>query len=372
MNDFERRLKESLTEVRDAGRIGLEPRRAVAKDELFRRMRRRRLWNFGGGAVLAGAAAVAAFALFSSIGSDPVAKRPQIDAAELAAPARALVEVGDRPGHVSVGGLNYVWSSNEASNDVSRIDPKRNEVVGTVDVGSPPGDIAIGTGPVWVALPSEGQVVELDPNTQSVAGEPIEIADGPVTHMELSVGAGALWVVARDEGLWRVDLADRTSVVKVEDIVAPTDVAVRGDTVLVLSSEGVIHRLSSATGVRVGTPLQVEATEDGEITLAGETLWYFNQGGETISRLDPTTGEVLNEVDPVGSVVDFVIDPDVAWILSTDAGTHYLTQLDRAQTVLTGEPIEVAGGPIEAVIAGGSLWLSLSEEDAVLRFSKYR
>ena len=371
MNEFERRLKESLTEVRDAGRVGVDSRRAVAKEELFRRMHRRRVWNLAGGAVLAGAGAVGAFVLFTTMSSDPVAERPELDAAEIPVPARAVVEVGDQPGHISVGGLHYVWSSNAGSNDVSRIDPDLNEVVATVDVGSPPGDIAIGSGPVWVALPSEGQVVEIGPDEEAIIGEPIVISEGPVEHMELSVGAGALWVVARDEGLWRVDLATKQAV-EIPVVNSPTDVAVKGDTVLVLSSEGLIYQLASATGATLGEPLQVEATDDGEITLAGGSLWYFNLGGDTLTRLDPASGEVLTEIDPPGEVVDFVIDPEVAWVLSTDEGTHHLTQLDREEMALSGDPIEVEGGPVEAVIARKSLWLTLSEEDLVLRFSKYR
>lgn len=371
MNEFERRLKESLTEVRDAGRIGVEPRRAVAKEELFRRMRRRRVWNFAGGTVLAGAAVVGAFVLFTSMSARPITTGPDLDAANIPAPARAVVEVGDQPGHVSVGGLNYVWSSNVGSNDVSRIDPIHNEVVATVDVGSPPGDIAIGSGPVWVALPSQGQVVEIGPDEQAIVGDPIEITDGSLEHMELSVGAGALWVVARDEGLWRVDLTEKVAV-PVEGVVSPTDVAVKGDTVMVLNSEGLIYRLASATGTSLGEPLRVEAADDGEITLAGGSLWYFNLGGETLSQLDPLTGEVVNEIDPPGRMVDFVIDPDVAWVLTSDQGTHLLSPLDRAQMEQAGDPIEVEGGPFEAVIAKGSLWLTLSDEDVVLRFSKFR
>lgn len=371
MNEFERRLKESLTEVRDAGRLGVEARRGVAKEELFRRIQRRRLWNLGGGALLAGAAAVAAFLLFTNMAGGPITEGADIDPADMAPPARALVEVGDQPTHVSVGALDYVWSSNTGSNDVSRIDPDTNEVTATVDVGSPPGDIAIGSGPVWVALPSEGQVVQINLNAGTIVGEPVLIATGGVEHMELSVGAGALWVVAREEGLWRVDLETGDSV-EVGGVVSPTDVAVKGERLLVLSSDGLIYRLSSATGAEISPPLQVAASDDGKITLAGGSLWHFEVGGETISQLDGSSGEVVGEIDPPGTVVDFVIDPYVTWVLSARGETHYLTPVDRQAVALSGDPIEVQGSPFEAVIAGESLWLSLPDEDVILRFSKYR
>lgn len=371
MNEFERRLKEALTEVRDAGRIGVDPRRAVAKEELFRRLHRRRLWKVGGGAVLAGAAAIAVLLLFSDPQRGPVTERPELAPAEIPVPARALVEVGDQPTHVAVGGLSYVWSANAGSNDVSRIDPSSNEVVASVGMSSSPGDMAIGKGPVWVALPSEGKVVEVSPSAQAVVGEPIVIADGALDHMDLSVGANALWIVARDEGLVRVDLDTRVAVA-IEGVGSPTDVAVKGDRAVVLSSDGVIYQVDSVSGDPVGPDLQVEPSDNGQITLAGEALWYYSPGEETLARLDPVTGELLQEIDPEGTLVDFVIDPQVAWALSRDDGAHYLTPIDRTDGEISGDPIEVQGNPVEAVIADGSLWLSLFEEDALLRFSKYR
>ena len=45
-----------------------------------------------------------------------------------------------------------MWVLNQADGTVSRIDPKTNEVVATIDVGvpGPGGDIAAGEGAVWV------------------------------------------------------------------------------------------------------------------------------------------------------------------------------------------------------------------------------
>ena len=370
MRDLELRLKESLTEVRDAGRVGVELRRAVAKEELFRRMHRRRIWKLATGAVLAGAAALGAIVLVGSLSTEPVTGGTDLDPAVIPAPARAVVQVGDQPDHVSVGRLDYVWTSNAGSNDVSRIDSSSNEVVATVDVGSSPGDIAIGSGPVWVALPSQGEVVQIGPDEEAVVGDPIPISEEPLEHMDLSVGAGALWVVARDVGLWRVDLDDNIPI-PIEGVSSPSEVAVKGETLFVLSSDGLIYRLDSATGTPIGEPLEVEATDDGEITLSGGSLWYFDVGGEAVLQLDPSSGEVINELDPPGRMVEFVIDRDVAWTLSSDQDTHYLTPIDRSDLTVSEEPIEVAGGPVEAVIAGESLWMTLSEEDVVLRFSKF-
>ena len=376
MNDFEERLKRSLTEVRDAGRLGVDARRSVAKERLMRRMHRRRWMGLGGSAVAVGAAAVGAFLLFSNYQSTEVAPRPDIDPVRIPEPARAVVEVGEHPTHLSVGGRRYVWTANSGSNSVSRIDPTTNQEIAEVELPAEPGDIAIGKGPVWVALPSLGAVVQIGPESESVLGDPIPVADAAVDDIEMTVGAGALWVIVKGEHVERIDIATRDQV-RIEAAPSPTDVAVRGELVRVLDAEGKIYQLDSLTGEQVADPIDVGPTEDGDITFAAGSIWYFGEDGDVVQRLDPDTGEVLGEIDAEGVVTDFVIDPEVAWVLSrsgpeTADAEYFLTPVDRDSAEASGESIGIDGNPTEALIAGRSLWLSLTREDLVLRFSKYR
>jgi virginiamycin B lyase len=53
------------------------------------------------------------------------------------------------PSAVAVG-ANAVWVANEADGTVSRIDPRRNEVTETIQVGAEPVDLVAGLGAVWV------------------------------------------------------------------------------------------------------------------------------------------------------------------------------------------------------------------------------
>lgn len=376
MNELERRLKESLLEVRDAGRLGAEARQAAVKQRMFNRMRRRRIVGRAGGAVVAGAAAIGAFIFFTTYSGTETTPRPDIGAVKIPGPARAVVEVGDGPAALSVGGLRYVWSANAAGNSVSRIDPATNQEILQADVGSRPSDIGIGKGPVWVALPEEGAVVEVDPESGGIPDR-IEVADGAVEDIDLAVGAGALWAVVKDQYVARVD-PDTGAVERFTAAPSPTDIAVKGDVVRILDAEGVIYQLDSETGAEVAPQLEVEPHEAGDLTFAAGSLWHFAEGGDVVTRLDPDTGEVLGRVDPAGTVVDFVIDPEVAWILTAsdepgDAETSFLlTAVDRDTTEAVGDAIPVEGEPTAMVIAGKSLWLSLTAEDIVLRFSKYR
>lgn len=375
MNDFERRLKESLSEVRDAGSFGSDARRDAAKQRLFARMRRRRMYGFAGGAVLAGAAAVGAFVFFTASTTPRPDPAPTIGPVKIPGPARAVVDVGDGPTVLSVGGLRYVWSVNSEGNSVSRIDPATNQELVEVDLGSRPSDIGIGRGPVWVALPDEGAIVEVDP-AGTVTDRGVVVSDGPVADIDLAVGAGALWAVVEDGYVARID-PETLAVERFEVASRPTDVAVKGDLVRVLDAGGSIYQLDATTGAEVAPPLQVEPHDAGDLTFAAGSLWHFAYGGDEVVRLDPDTGDLLGRVDLEGAVVDFVIDPEVAWILTaandpSGDTTYMLTAVDRATTEAVGDPIPVEGEPAAMVIAGRSLWLSLTGEDVVLRFSKYR
>lgn len=374
MNELERRLKESLEEVRDSGRFGEDSRRAAAKERMFARMRRRRMYGFAGGAVLAGAAAVGAFVFFTASTTTRPDPAPDIGPVKIPGPARAVVDVGEGPTVLSVGGLRYVWSVNSEGNSVSRIDPETNQEILEAELDSRPSDIGIGRGPVWVALPEEGSIVEVDTSGRVVRTVPI--SDQPVTDIDLSVGAGAVWAVVADGYVARID-PETLAVERFELAPQPTDVAVKGDLVRVLDAGGSIYQLDAATGAEVAEPLVVEPHPAGDLTFAAGSLWYFAEGGDEVVRIDPDSGQVLGRVEPEGTVVDFVIDPEVAWILTagddTDGETSYLlTAVDRDTTEAVGDPIPVEGEPAAMVIAGRSLWLSLTAEDVVLRFSKYR
>lgn len=376
MNDLDKRLRESLLEVRDAGRVGADARQSVAKQRLMRRIQRRRRFTLAGGAVVVGAAAVGALLFFSTYSGTQPRPNRDLGAVKIPGPARAVVEVGDGPTALSVGGLRYVWSANSAGNSVSRIDPATNQQILEVDLGSPPSDIGIGRGPVWVALPDEGEIVEVDPQDGAIRNR-VPVADGPVDDIDLTVGAGALWAVVHGEYVARVD-PDSLEVERFTAASSPTDVGVRGDVVRVLDSAGVIYQLDAASGEEVAPRIEVDAHESGDLTYAAGSLWFFADGGDSVTRLDPDTGDVVGAVDPEGSVIDFVIDPDVTWILTrsdqsaSTEPTFLLTAVDRDTTQAVGDPIPVEGEPAAMVIAGKSLWLSLTAEDIVLRFSKYR
>lgn len=367
MNELERRLKSSLTEVRDAGRSEDRVDRVLAKQELFRRMRRRRISIYVGSTALAGAAAVAAFLLFSTA-ADRGPSEPEFAPAHIPAPATAAVRVGDEPRDLSVGAHGYVWSTDVRSRTLSRIDPESNTRVSEIGLPSMPGDVAIGNGPVWVAFPEEGTVARVSPAAESVTDDQIVVSDGPVERIELGQAAGALWIVSPGQ-LMRVDQETREEIV-VTLASDPIDIAVKGDVARLLDSDGLIYQLDSRTGRETGRRIEVPPSDNGDVSFKAGAIWYTTGDDGSLYRIDPRSGDVLNTLEVPGQIVDFVADPDVAWVLSRNEDASFLTRVDRNDGTALGKSIEVAGEPAEVILTAGSLWMALSSEDVVLRFAK--
>src|SRR5262249_32210878 len=114
----------------------------------------------------------------------------------------ARIDVGRSPHFLAVAD-DAVWTLNQGDGTVSRVDPRTNRVVATIETGipaGPGGDIAVGEGFVWLAaigIP----VTKIDPATNKVVAQ--FIADGGDA---VRVGHGSVWLCSfRLEELARVD-----------------------------------------------------------------------------------------------------------------------------------------------------------------------
>jgi streptogramin lyase len=117
-----------------------------------------------------------------------------------------------------VGGEGAIWVA--VGNDVARVDPRTGEILSRTRVGEtqvplvegqPTGAasrLAVGGGAVWVKVlrgdTRPPALVQLDPVTGQVVGEPLEISEYSVA---LAAGEGAVWIANYyDRTLTRVEL----------------------------------------------------------------------------------------------------------------------------------------------------------------------
>jgi YVTN family beta-propeller protein len=98
------------------------------------------------------------------------------------------VRVGTGPSAIAAAGA--VWVANTLDGTVSRIDPGREVVTATVQVGDGPSALAVSPGAVWVTNEFAGTVTRIDPRTPVVA-QTISVGNDPTS---IAVAGGAVWV----------------------------------------------------------------------------------------------------------------------------------------------------------------------------------
>ena len=103
-----------------------------------------------------------------------------------------MINVGTAPTSLAVG-FGSVWVANSLDGTVSRIDPQRNTVTGTVAVGDGAGAVAVAAGGVWVSSQYAGTIERIDPVTDAVT-RTVRVGSRP---QGLAVAGGLVWVGAR-------------------------------------------------------------------------------------------------------------------------------------------------------------------------------
>jgi serine/threonine-protein kinase len=193
-------------------------------------------------------------------------------------------------------GFRTVWVGDVGL--VHRVNPATGEELRPVALWglTDPGGVAyvtVGEGIAW-AVGEDGFLVRIDPLTASKDGS----VDASQSASGIGAGFDAVWVVDDlHETLTRVDA---TTLEIVGTYPAPGDmnaIAVGAGAVWLLDSNaGVVTPFHPDTGV-FGAPIRVGIGPTDVVTGLG-SVWVTNQGEDTLSRIDPITGEV--ETIPVG------------------------------------------------------------------------
>jgi DNA-binding SARP family transcriptional activator/streptogramin lyase len=174
-------------------------------------------------------------------------------------------------------------------NSVAAINPRTNQVVAAVPVGSSPGPITSGSGSLWVANVDDQTVSRVDPAslrtlpTFSLTGRPTGVA----------ATAGGIWVVQSSP----------------QANVSVNSIDPQYDTV------GPTQQLGNVTPYGSGV-----------VAAQGDQLWVAPSAG-LLARLDPVTGRVVRQVDPNAGPSALAIGADGAlWVADSDANN--VTRVD--------------------------------------------
>ena len=338
-----------------AGLPRLRPRRRV-------RGRRRVLLVVGVPVVVALVTVVAAATMLAP-GTSPLRGPPGSVAVLDPSSTRVVdtIRVGTGPAGV-VYGHGSVWVANAEDETVSRVDPETREVVRVIGVESPV-DLAVGADGIWVAGGIDGTVSRIDPETNAVVGR-VELgpgdSDAPVTVQGVAAGEDAVWAVASEVGLVRIDPASN----RIMDSVAieqPLAVAAGHGSVWVVTGSAELIRLEPRTlavtaRTVVGSPVDVEAIDDGLLVISSPALFE----PANLKLVAPATAEVVRTIELAGSVSGAADTPGLGFWAVTREGVATHVELGSgpgASSIVTeSEPSGIAVG-------AGAVWVAIREPE---------
>jgi ABC-type branched-subunit amino acid transport system substrate-binding protein/streptogramin lyase len=267
----------------------------------------------------------------------------------------SFTPAGTPPSNIAVG-EGSVWVLNTEDETVSRVDPRTGEVIRTFEPRGRPTDIAAGAGALWIGTgPGHtSRVSRVDPATmRETHTERMPAGEGPVSEgfPMIAVGAGAVWAINPDATVSRLDA--RTGR-RVATIAAPPTgartIAAGDGGVWVLGWENALTRIDPSTN-RLGDPLELGSNRLFGIAVGAGAAWATSEEG-VLWRVDPPVERTID----IGAGVRHVAFGDGAvWAANWNDGT--LSRVDPATDAVTRVPV----GAAQALAAGaGSAWVSVA------------
>jgi hypothetical protein len=299
---------------------------------------------------------------------------PAADSVEARADA-VLADIQGEPDW-PLEGFGSIWLLAPDSEEPAllRLDPETNEIVASVAIsGRLCQGFTVSDDAVW-ACSSDG-VVRIDPATNEITGTvAFETAQ---VYSRLAFGSDSVWAIGTDgsgpNALVRIDPAAMT---------AATIALGHGVGTLAYGFESVwVTAPQDGLVLRVD-PATMEVTEHTtgldrpQVIVAGpDSLWVTLFGAEevppdepTVVRIDPTDGTVLAEI-ATGAASENVgglwATDDAVWVRAPGA---FLTRIDPS----TDEVVETIGGPNstgDVTVAFGSVWATGSSANVVYRLA---
>ena len=358
------------------------PRRAAREREPVRR------WPLvlAAGAVLLLAAIAALISELGGGGNGLATAAPNSVAAIDLASGRIVSQtpVGENPGGIAAGS-GAVWVLNGDDRTVSRIDPASRRVTRTFAIGAVPTAVAAGAGGVWIgAGPTTSdprtqlgagnmsalEVARIDGAT-GVTGERITLPKGDAkafavgAQRQLAVGEGAVWAVAPDGGVTRIDPATNRARTLSRRVDAGA-LAVGGGSVWALGPPpyraATIWQIEPRGG-RVVRRIDVPAEGLDAIVFGAGSLWGVDGEGGRVWRIDigpPGRRPTMQTVAMAPGIRGIAFEPQGVWV--TNLFDDTVSRIDPA-TNRVSRVIHMPAAPRDLAIGDGRVWVTLAGVD---------
>ena len=263
------------------------------------------------------------------------------------------------PSNIAVG-EGSVWVLNTADERVSRVDPRRGNVIRTFKPRRRPTDIAAGAGALWIGSGpgATHRVSRVDPAT----GEETHTARLPVGEHHfgsegfpmIAVGAGAVWAINTDGTVSRLDPASGRRVAVVRGLAEAGAIAAGDAGVWVLSGENTISQIDPRTN-RMRKPIELGSNRLFGIAVGGGAVWATSEEG-LLWRVEPGPSSIERTIDVGAGARHVAFGDGAVWVANWNDST--VSRVDPATNQVAAR---VPVGAAQALAAGaGSAWVSVA------------
>jgi DNA-binding beta-propeller fold protein YncE len=175
-----------------------------------------------------------------------------------------------------------VWTSNQVSGDISKVDPASRKEVDTIKISGDArlSSITAGFDSLWVLNVDAETVIRISPSSKDKT--PIDLDGRP---SGVAVGGGFVWVTLRTDPalLVVIDPSENEKVDSIEIPSNPEDVRFALDAAWVTSDS--TQRITKTRLTGEQTEIPIGATSDDMAIGAGK-IWVTNKVDDSITRID--------------------------------------------------------------------------------------
>jgi YVTN family beta-propeller protein len=299
------------------------------------------------------------------------------------------VPVGATPTRIAFGN-NGVWVVSRHDKTVTRIDPDTRTVLRTIPVGGPAVDVAVVGTAVWVLVAAESgpaHAVRIDPRLNDIV-DTVPLGTAPIAFTS-SGGGGS--IAAEDDSLWVVtpepqmtfakidatrDAVDRTFTVgqpgngfdtgTAGGIPGSSGIAIGYGALWAGGNTGVVRvsarsrAISSTIPLGVAIPTAV-AVGEGAVWVAARPGFRCCPpeavGSGTLTRIDPMTNSIEATIPVGGEPSALAVGEGAIWVV--DPATRSVVRVDPATNDVVAH-VPLRAQPRGIAVGDGVIWVSAS------------
>jgi YVTN family beta-propeller protein len=284
-------------------------------------------------------------------------------------PSSIRLDPNAGPDGMAIDG-GVIWVTDQNKYVLWRVDIEKNKSLGTIPgthLSNPDGVVAR-DGTVWVANGDSGSVARLEVSDDgTVTKEESFVIEPEGSKPEsLAFGGPWVWVTTNTGDVARIDRESRESGDRIPVGENTVGILAAEDGIYVSDNGGnTVTKLDPTSGEQMwAKPVSVGEKPRG-LTLAEGSIWVTNSEENTVSRIDASTGEVLRRRIRVGkNPRDVTSAGGFIWVANTTSRT--VTKID-ARTEQIVDTITVGKDPASIVAGAGSIWVSNSKSGTLSR-----